>query len=72
MIGAGSGIRTHAARKGHRLSRPTLSKRVEICASGPTRRVNPLGPQDARPASVALSRHGPPPSGLASLRPELA
>ena len=25
-----------------------------------TRRVNPLGPQDARPSSVALSRRGPP------------
>ena len=38
-IGAGSGIRTHAARKGHRLSRPA--------PLDPHMRVNPLGPRDA-------------------------
>ena len=39
MFGAGSGIRTHAARKGHGLSRPA--------PLDPHVRVNPLGPRDA-------------------------
>jgi len=48
MVGAGSGIRTHAARKGHRLSRPA--------PLDPHFAANPLGPRDATADCVIPAR----------------